>query len=100
MGRDFVKDVKLVMMKKKSSKKSPQKVSTADGYDGKSALMRSDSDENLTEDEESDIDWRQGWSRIEQYIDIVDSEEDLKLEVEMTENDKRENETEKGYVLL
>ena len=88
--RDFVKDVKLVMMKKK--KRSPSKVAY-DSPDGKSALMTSISDEEIeTEDEELDIDWRQGWSRIEQYIDIVESVDDLKLQVEMTESNKQEKE--------
>mmetsp|Transcript_14729 Transcript_14729/g.22319 ORF Transcript_14729/g.22319 Transcript_14729/m.22319 type:complete len:547 (+) Transcript_14729:140-1780(+) len=88
--RDFVKDVKLVM-RKKNSKKSPSKKSeNADG--SSNALMRSMSiEETDHEDEEQDIDWRQGWSRIEHYIDIVEAEDkgkeinDLKLDVEMTE---------------
>jgi len=88
--RDFVKDVKLVMMKKK--KRSPSK-SAYDGSPDKSPLMRSTSDEEVvTEEEELDIDWRQGWSRIEQYIDIVESEDDLKFQVEMTESKKEEKE--------
>jgi hypothetical protein len=85
--RDFVKDVKLVMMKKQL--KSP----THSSPDGKSALMRSTSDEIL------DVDWRQGWSRIEQYIDLVDStdgeENDLQLEVEMTSEGELENGTDR-----
>lgn len=102
--RDFVKDVKLVMMKKKSPKKNSAKYDKVSNGEG--ALMRSSSD---ISEEELDIDWRQGWSRIEQYINIVESGEvesgeveseedesahdanivddnDLKLEVEMTEN--------------
>lgn len=93
--RDFVKDVKFVMMKKKSPNKKSAKYDKISNGEG--ALMKSSSD---TSDEELDIDWRQGWSRIEQYINIVESGEgdsahdtnnvddnELKLEVEMTEED-------------
>merc|ERR1711976_769759 len=83
------KDVKMVMMKKKSNK-SPTKTIGGDDETGRSSLMRSTSDESLNTEEELDINWREGWSRIEQYIDIVDSEDasvenDLELQVEMTE---------------
>ncbi len=85
--RDFVKDVKLVMMKKK---KSPSKKRDYDSPDGQRALMSSMSDEEVTNtEEELDVDWKQGWSRIEQYIDIVESEDDLRLQVEMTETKKQ-----------
>ena len=88
--RDFVKDVKMVMRKKKKGK-SPSK-SGIDDYEhqspgSRSALMRSASDEDGNNDDEIDIDWKEGWSRIEHYIDIVESVEDspgddLKLEVD------------------
>eukprot|EP01083_Nonionella_stella_P014646 41127_1 len=89
--RDFVKDVKLVMRKK--SHQSPDgKKYDMDSPD-KSALMRSTSEEVGDRDAELDVDWKQGWSRIEHYIDIVESEDlhdendlnDLDLQVEMTD---------------
>jgi len=70
--RDFVKDVKLVMSKKKSNQ-GAQLENVSEGTN--KSLMKSDSDE-----EEIDINWRAGWSRIEQYIDLVEAaEEELKL---------------------
>ena len=66
--RDFVKDVKLVMRKKKSQnpKKKYSRVNNG-------SPMKSEYDLENQSDEELDVDWKQGWSRIEQYIDIVES---------------------------
>lgn len=87
--RDFVKDVKLVMRKKKkSNKKLPGKGKEGLEETDPSALMQSMSNEEMEHDEELDVDWKQGWSRIEHYIDIVEAEDDLKLQVEMTDQEK------------
>jgi len=71
--RDFVRDVKLVMRSKKGKReKVPQIDEDLDIDDCEerngSALMVSGEDENI------DIDWSQGWTRIEQYLEIVETE--------------------------
>lgn len=107
--RDFVNDVKLVMMKKnnknpnagKKKKKKRRNAANEDSPD-KGALMRSSSFDSENEDEDLDIDWGQGWSRIEQYIDIVDSGDgdeltDLRLQVDSGKAD--ESDKDKSFVL-
>lgn len=68
--KDFMNDVKLVMRSKR--KRRGQKKVNGNNYDDAngSNLM-------VDDDMELDIDWSQGWSRIEQYIDRVESEEAL-----------------------
>jgi ElaB/YqjD/DUF883 family membrane-anchored ribosome-binding protein len=75
--RDFVRDVKIVMTKKKNRKI----VNDSDGNKdpgGDFALVKQDLG---NDDDDIDIDWSNGWSRIEQYINVVEEcEEELKLD--------------------
>ena len=68
--KDFVNDVKLVMRSKR--KRRAQKKANGNNYeDANGSTIMADDDLEL------DIDWSQGWGRIEQYIDLVESEEAL-----------------------
>merc|ERR1712038_529188 len=79
--RDFFKDVKLVMRK---SKKQNLRKKQAKGLYSSELNVSNDSDcaddekwsgKMLTDDDSvssEDVDWSQGWSRIEQYISEVD----------------------------
>ncbi len=88
--RDFVRDVKLVMRSKNGKRRKRQKVPQRDydddemsggdykdgrGGKGTSLLMEDGGDGEVDLDESIDIDWSQGWSRIEQYLEIVEQEE-------------------------
>lgn len=99
--RDFVKDVKLVMRRRKEVKeesnterkekkakkkelKRRKKLTRARGglndSEGAEKLVHGNSFEEEDEEEgivepDPDIDWSQGWGRIERYINIVDSED-------------------------
>lgn len=73
--KDFFKDVKLVMSTRKKLRRERrlrEKKSNKDDL----ALM-DDIEEN---DRDIDIDWSQGWGRIEKYIETLDPEDDLPLE--------------------
>jgi len=89
--RDFFRDVKLVMRKKKlrqknmnqkNKKKRTKKKKNVDGYNETSLVDRSfdevHDEDSLDESTEldMDIDWAQGWGGIEKYIDILEEEEE------------------------
>eukprot|EP00553_Chaetoceros_curvisetus_P011895 CAMPEP_0204641672 /NCGR_PEP_ID=MMETSP0717-20131115/51265_1 /ASSEMBLY_ACC=CAM_ASM_000666 /TAXON_ID=230516 /ORGANISM="Chaetoceros curvisetus" /LENGTH=530 /DNA_ID=CAMNT_0051662365 /DNA_START=286 /DNA_END=1878 /DNA_ORIENTATION=+ len=96
--KDFIRDVKLVMRSKKTSRGKGKREKVRQNEDDEdnsndgdhnnrnlngSALMMEDAEDP----EDIDIDWIDGWSRIEQYIDLVESEDGLR---ERTESDVAE----------
>ena len=70
--KDFVRDVKLVMRSKKGKRHRDKIPQTEEGVTDHEFTVSDSKSGSL--DEESDIDWSQGWSRIEQYLELVEAE--------------------------
>ena len=70
--RDFVRDVKLVLRSKKSRKDMMERLPQGEeGLDDKYGVNRNDTS-IMTDEDEIDIDWTTGWSRIEKYLELVE----------------------------
>lgn len=74
--RDFVRDVKLVMRSRKGKRRKMEKIPQRDeglgnGSDNGSSLMAGEDDDSI------EIDWSQGWGRIEQYLELVEKERSM-----------------------
>lgn len=78
--KDFFKDVKLVMRTRKKHRQERRLRRKQSNTNG-TALM-DDIEEN---DPDIDIDWSQGWGRIEKYIETLDHDHDLSFEEEIGE---------------
>eukprot|EP00557_Chaetoceros_sp_GSL56_P004318 CAMPEP_0176495304 /NCGR_PEP_ID=MMETSP0200_2-20121128/10576_1 /TAXON_ID=947934 /ORGANISM="Chaetoceros sp., Strain GSL56" /LENGTH=509 /DNA_ID=CAMNT_0017893155 /DNA_START=344 /DNA_END=1873 /DNA_ORIENTATION=- len=64
--RDFVRDVKLVLRSKKNRKGNMERLpQREEGLDDGYGM-------NGNEEDEIDIDWTKGWSRIEKYLEFVE----------------------------
>ena len=75
--KDFFKDVKLVMRTRKKHREERRLRKRQKKING-TALM-DDIEEN---EPDIDIDWSQGWGRIEKYMETLDPEHDLSFEEE------------------
>lgn len=73
--RDFVRDVKLVLRSKKSRKGMMERIpQREEGLDDAYVVNRNGSAIMMDDDDDIDIDWTTGWSRIEKYLELVDEE--------------------------
>jgi len=67
--RDFVRDVKLVMRSRKSKRGGLEKIPQRDDLsDINGSAVMTEAGDDL------EIDWSNGWGRIEQYLDLVEEE--------------------------
>lgn len=68
--RDFVRDVKLVLRSKKNRKGMMERIpQREEGLDDGYGMNGNGAEDDI------DIDWTTGWSRIEKYLELVDEEE-------------------------
>mmetsp|Transcript_16637 Transcript_16637/g.24277 ORF Transcript_16637/g.24277 Transcript_16637/m.24277 type:complete len:222 (+) Transcript_16637:219-884(+) len=85
--RDFVRDVKVVMRSKRNRRRG-DRVSIPqheqDDRNNGSALMP-----DTEGDDVLDVDWKQGWSRIEKYLEDVDENEVVDVLMEDQEGNDR-----------